>query len=411
MPFLTQIDPNARIKGSRDPLGVQAIWTALGRRVVSNLTTVSTSVRDFTATMLGYALVERLENSAESEVELFLRWEQWAAYSRAFHFQKEAALRGIERVRERLEESTRVTISAARQHQILSNQKTYGLWGLYSMPARDSGLIEMQTARLTPEARALVEAEYWPKVRKIADFLPKQKCPVDLQSERLVKTIATLLGPRFTTTEREFYTRHLLHRTPQQTEAVRTMPAELRQRRPALSPVLLRDWQRRAEPSDPALAADLEHIRVAESVLAPAVWLFSWLLGQEKRTLDAVVKDVRDQWGTAFERLELETFRGLGGCISQAAGRREGSDAHWMTVAASLHAADYTAAVRALLDLSADVMQHRGGARWISLENDSLRVHAQEKPARLLEREELPQLWTHSYFLDSLAIVTETLTA
>jgi len=46
-PFLTDIDPQAAIKGSRDPLGIQPIWTRLGRHVVGNLTTVSSSVRDF----------------------------------------------------------------------------------------------------------------------------------------------------------------------------------------------------------------------------------------------------------------------------------------------------------------------------------------------------------------------------
>ena len=32
--FLTQQDPNFRIKGSRDPLGFQTIWQSLGRNVI-----------------------------------------------------------------------------------------------------------------------------------------------------------------------------------------------------------------------------------------------------------------------------------------------------------------------------------------------------------------------------------------
>ena len=60
MPFLTQLDSRAKVRGSRDPLGVQAIWTRMGRHVVGNLTTVSTSVRDFTTTMLGYYFAERV---------------------------------------------------------------------------------------------------------------------------------------------------------------------------------------------------------------------------------------------------------------------------------------------------------------------------------------------------------------
>ncbi|MFZ6183942.1 hypothetical protein [Nannocystis pusilla] len=59
-PFLTQLDSRAAIKGSRDPLGVQSIWSRLGHRVVANLTTVSNSVRDFTVLLLGYYFAERV---------------------------------------------------------------------------------------------------------------------------------------------------------------------------------------------------------------------------------------------------------------------------------------------------------------------------------------------------------------
>lgn len=81
MPFLTDLDSRAAIKGSRDPLGVQPIWTRMGRHVVGNLTTVSTSVRDFTVTMLGYYFAERVaeETGVSDDLNVFLRWEQLAA--------------------------------------------------------------------------------------------------------------------------------------------------------------------------------------------------------------------------------------------------------------------------------------------------------------------------------------------
>ena len=62
MPFLTLEDPNAKIKGSRDPLGQMTLWAAFGRHVVTNLTTQSTTVRGYTTLLLGrysgYRLVE-----------------------------------------------------------------------------------------------------------------------------------------------------------------------------------------------------------------------------------------------------------------------------------------------------------------------------------------------------------------
>lgn len=54
VPFLADLDPRAAVKGSRDPVGIQPIWTRLGRHVTGNLTTVSNSGRDFSTLLLGY---------------------------------------------------------------------------------------------------------------------------------------------------------------------------------------------------------------------------------------------------------------------------------------------------------------------------------------------------------------------
>ena len=421
MPFLTKLDPNAQIKGSRDPLGVQGIWTGLGRRIVSNLTTVSTSVSDFAATMLGYAFVEQLEGD-HSAVDVFLRWEQWAAYSR-IHWQPNSFVRGIERVRAKLAEDSKVVISASRQHQILSNQKTYGLWGLYSMPSRESGLIEPRAPKLTEEARHFVESKYWPRLgpvaghraKKLIEALSRRKCTIDLKGAHkpLTCSIADLLGtpphPRFTADEREFFARHLLYRTPQQQHAVETMPSELSQGRAAMTPALLQSWSRRAERKDEDLAVRLHHILVAESVLAPMACLFSRLLGCDGRALRDAVADLDKEWGPAFKNLDLDTFEDLRGAIREAAGKRQDSDLKWLAVAHAMQEADYKSVIRLLGEINASVMAQRGGSRWISIENGRIQVHAFEAPRPLPAAINLPHLWEHSYFLDSLAIVTATL--
>ena len=126
-PFLTDLDSRAAVKGSRDPLGIQPIWTRFGRHVVGNLTTVSNSVRDFTTLLLGYWFAERIadEQGTGRELATFLKWEQLAAYARA-GVNHDFAFRGTERVRRNLSEDQRVTLSDSPTHQILSNQKIYG---------------------------------------------------------------------------------------------------------------------------------------------------------------------------------------------------------------------------------------------------------------------------------------------
>jgi hypothetical protein len=160
-PFFTDLDSRAAVKGSRDPLGQMSIWTRFGRHVVGNLTTVSSSLRDFTVLILGLWCVERAieEGSTESDLALFLKFEQLAGYARIAKGDRRP-FRGVERVRQRLAEGPRVTLSAERAHQILGNQKIYGLWGLYTVPGRSSGMVTGTPPRLTPLARQLVEREY-----------------------------------------------------------------------------------------------------------------------------------------------------------------------------------------------------------------------------------------------------------
>ena len=62
--FLTLEDPNAKLKGSRDPLGSQPIWAKFGRHVVSNLTMQTTSTRGFTIVLLGRYFGARLIEEA-----------------------------------------------------------------------------------------------------------------------------------------------------------------------------------------------------------------------------------------------------------------------------------------------------------------------------------------------------------
>ena len=84
--FLTLEDPRAKVQGSRDPLGLQPIWSRFGREVVTNLTTVSRAVRGFTVTLLaryfGELLLDDGRAAEEDVVPIFLRLEQVAAYRR-----------------------------------------------------------------------------------------------------------------------------------------------------------------------------------------------------------------------------------------------------------------------------------------------------------------------------------------
>ena len=84
--FLTLEDTNARIHGSRDPLGAQPVWASFGRNVVTNLTTVTTSIREFTVLLIGRLCAEKMiakgTAGEQDALSIFLRAEQIGSYAR-----------------------------------------------------------------------------------------------------------------------------------------------------------------------------------------------------------------------------------------------------------------------------------------------------------------------------------------
>jgi hypothetical protein len=141
--FLTAVDTERLdIRGSRDPLGLVPIWGAFGRKVVENLTTASNSARGFTTLLLGLYFAERVSEGESDRHEIrlatFLKFEQLAGFARYIR-NEDTAFRGITQVKRRWEDGNgrRITIGATQKLQILSNQKTYGLWGLFITPAVD----------------------------------------------------------------------------------------------------------------------------------------------------------------------------------------------------------------------------------------------------------------------------------
>jgi hypothetical protein len=436
-PFLTQLDARAAIKGSRDPLGVQSIWSRLGRRVVANLTTVSSSVRDFTVLLLGYYFAERVadEGGPADRVDTFLKWEQLAAYARS-HVNHERGFRGTERVARRLADGDRVKLGVDATAQILGSQKVYGLWGLYTVPARASGLLEGEPTRLTAEAREVVEHSLLPilnsvglrTVKGILERLADREYTLDVRErsrdaavlQGIGKVVATVRTPEWV-----LYREHLLcggrgdHDPARGTHGKQRLFAEL------LGETLdERDWSptaetvralaaraaRRGEVGE-ALANRLEKIRAAELLLAPAVVFFEHVLGSDGQRPAQVAEDVRRHWGAAMRRtIDLETLAVLEPELRSPVEDGE-SGRRWLALAASFHAARYEEALELVLAQNAAVMKARSAAAaWVEVRDGKLFVRFRDAElARLPTADELPHYWRHAYFIESLRNVASEL--
>jgi len=427
IPFLTDLDSRDAVKGSRDPLGIQQIWTRLGRNVVGNLTTVSNSVRDFTTLLLGYYFAEQLtdELGPGSELATFLKWEQLAAYARA-SLNNDFIFRGTERVRRSLSEGGKVCLSDERSHQILSNQKIYGLWGLYTMPSRASGLVDGNPTRLTPLALDFVQKHCLAILTKngagkdasrILALLKPKSTRLNLNSspDSSIEAVGRVLNLNIRKAEREFYYQHLVEGGPSDTtegkqrqlallltetfgdSAFRWAPTTIRQ--------LVKAASNRGGEWQP-LAFDLEQIHITESVLAPTSLLFDYLLGSDGRTIKEVATSIEKQWGEDVLSIDFEALNSMHG---QWSGGDTSVGDRWVAIGHAMRSGRFAEVIEYLAQQNSSVMATRGGAAWIENKRGKLIVRFKEVNGKLPARDELGQLWRFPYFLDSLRSVTRVL--
>ena len=423
-PFLTELDSRAAIKGSRDPLGIQPLWSRLGREVIGNLTTVSSSVPDYAVLLLGFHFIEVIAKTQGSEHDLgtFLKWEQLAAYARGNN--NDFQFRGTERVSQRLSESHAWPISTDRDAQILSDQKTYGLWGLYRVPAKSSGLIDGEPVRLTESAREVVRDEMLPQIdrlaprgaRHIAACLAAPRYTLSLRKQAdakvlhaVAKTVAKP-GAR----ARAIFRDSLLYggNSARVTHGRQRLLAELLTETLAdqnwqLTPRSLEQLALRADARGDvgqSLAARLMRIRTAESVLAPAAALFQYLLGCDGQSVHRIAKTLDQHWNRAFRTTIPAADVAAWAAEMKGWDGQSDMSARWHDLAESLHGGRYADAIDLLLKQNEDVMQSRAAAApWIRTIDGKLDVRFKDETGgRLPEEAELPHLWRHAYFIESL---------
>lgn len=313
-------------------------------------------------------------------------------------------------------------ISAKQEHQILSSQKTYGLWGLFMVASRQSGLVEQGENRLTNLAKEFIEENYLPRLEfegnrngsqiiryleRYLEFTPKGK------QQALGRKLSEVLHGTFTEQERKFYNQALVygqapecdHTDGRQERLWQTIVRVNNDKRAGWTQpfgygelITVRDDAEAR--GDQSLANALDSISIVEPVLASSAMLFSFLLLHDNADIDMVVSDVRKQWGRAgLRHLQADKLAALQ--ITAV------SKINQLTQ--QLHAGDYAGAIHTLLALNAEVMKSRGGAPWVTMNKGRLKVQLREESGWLPERADLPGLWQNTYFINSLKWVGKTL--
>ena len=420
--FLTEEDPRAAIKGSRDPLGLQVIWIDFARKLISNLTTQSVSVRGFTILCLGKYLAEKLvrERGADAKdaVEIFLRIEQISAYVRFNRFPKESVfdLRGITRVSKNSLESKTFYISPQSKHAILSDQQAYGLLGLYSVPARISGLIPGEGIGVNGSTREFIDEVYW------SEIAPYQNAVFDLaekdgylrvnKPDKVCQVFEACLKPIFRPREREFYKKYL-----QNCEGYATGDPSVNIQR-ELAELMLEHWKLQqqitgkevrliAEHSSTQLKSHLDAVIRLEAVLSVLATIFDHVLSRDGDTVDAIATNLKTRWELRIPNIEPDRNEDL----MEKMNTLIVPDLihHFDHCQRALVNAQFEEVIESLINWAKIVAENRGGSPWVTMTGKKLNVKYRRPERRLPTFDELQNLWRHSYFFSPLNSIAHQL--
>jgi len=417
--FLTLEDPNARIHGSRDPLGVQPVWASFGRHVVTNLTTVTTSIRGFTILLLARLLTEKMIKKGivgeQDALSIFLRTEQIGSYARHLAHDVNEDIRGIERVKRFVEEyRSTVPIQDDISGMILSDQKVYGLWGLYSVSARTSGLIADGPVGLTEFAREFADKNYWPVLQsaetRLFKLLKEGGVLRTHKKDPIFSSVSKLLPQSFTSEEMWFYAQTLrdaLYVKDNPSAKRQPLFAELLKNESDLNNGIGRAeilrLAKAARSKDEALAFRLEKIVRLEAFFAPAEAIFDYLQTRgDQKPVDLASK-ICDQWGKQVPHLTDSPLDDILSEIVNVVGQELGAVMKNCDLA--LGAGAYEDAIMALLEWNKLVMAARKAAPWIQLTSGKLDVRYRGQERGLPDAKMLPELWRNSYFIDALKTI------
>lgn len=414
-PFLTLLDSRAKIKGSRDPLGFQSIWTILGRRIIKNLTTITTSPRNFTTLLLGYYFAERIliqKNLKETEfINIFLKFEQIAAYTRYIHSLSknlsDEEIRGILKVKRNLSEDKKVNIGIDSTSQILSNQKIYGIWGLYSVSARNSGFIEATSNRLKRDINEFIENEYLPmivsNVEQLVNLLQKPSFVFEPYGKHssLTNNLAKVLAPGIRNNEIKFYEKHLIKANEEDNTQTRLWEylSKSHFKENFSYAELIDIIKQSAADNDIELNKRLTDIKVCENIIAPISCLFNYLMDADQRRVTEVTRSLETEWGGAFKNINVNRFKEILDTMKVL--QSEESLQNILESAIHLNQNNYKELVKTVIHRNKLIMNERNGNEWLKINKNIIDVRFLEISGDLPLKSDLKTLWVHPYFINS----------
>ena len=388
---LSLMDDRSRPKGSRDPLGIEAIWSYMGRKVVGNLTTVTSNLDNFMVALLCCHHANASSDQPDQIQTHYLRAEQLAAYLRLAAGNENFL--GITRAKANFKNGL-LPLGKNEAAQILSNQLSYGLWGLYSTAMQVAGLINGSDRRLTAQGSKLV-AEMIDCMGDVEWQSFHELALADQISPERVQALAPALNDLLRNTElrRAVVSALLQWQTarPLQLELYGWTAQYLGGFSGDLSVPVFCRWLLGQSGISDALRATIQQIQSLEPLLVLAATLMEWLQGQKGCNRAELIDVLQPRleglvFGDAWQAVAKLPHRSFLTNLFQAGNTQ-----------------DADALISCVLEQNKQVMQQRGGAAWLEWQADVLRVRVTNDRASLPESlaKHCHGRWWNSYFMGS----------
>ncbi|MGZ3853438.1 MAG: hypothetical protein ACXVBX_11655 [Flavisolibacter sp.] len=397
--ILSLFDDRSRPKGSRDPLGIEAIWTFMGRKVVGNLTTVTSNLDNFIVALLCC----HYGNDGSKELNAiqldFMCAEQLFAYIRLSSANNSGFL-GITRAKVN-HQKREYPLGASANAQILSNQLSAGLWGLYSTAIQVAKLIVGAERKPTESGLTLIQnlldrlgEQHWHDFIGIAR--KHQAFPEDI--DRISPPFNDLLNDRTTRQEMvnsllgwqsaaplqlELYRHAQLYLSTYSTHEIKAQQFCI--------------WILEQPATSNELKKIVHQIVALEPLLVFASVVMNWLQGQRNRPEIELIEKLQSSLnGVSFPDHWLE--------IPQLPHR----DPFLSELRVAVNNSDARKVIEVLMVQNKRVMTQRGGAPWLEWESDCLKVRVTNDRASLPENlADYCQDWENNYFIESFLTITK----
>lgn len=397
--FLSLFDSRMRPKGSRDPLGSEVVWGYLGRKLVGNLTTVTSNLDNFFVALLSCEYAHYEERAKLSELqERFCRMEQALAYTR-LKFRNRNKLQSILGVTKAKQRLSKDTILLGLSSPLLNNQLSMGLWGLYTPAMSRSGMIDIEDRSLQEKGVDSVKTI----INKIANTWKQLCCICDqgeLHPDKLDKLSEAVEAVFYDPVIRAQFVRTLIDlnmNCDAQSSLYKVAKQYLSSGQECETKVFVEHLTQTID--HPLLQSSAITIKQVEPLLVVNNCVFTWLQGQHDKSFKQAISEVEQCiTESLFSEPELTSnvphHEFILECVQL------------------LNSKNTKKYLELLLEHHFNVMKKRNGAPWVEVRNGMIFVQVVSDVGKLPDRKDgflsIKDKFENSYFLSSfLSIASE----